>query len=71
METQKFSYSETMSPLEAAEILGVSKTTVHTYFDMGLLHGYRLPGGARRISIGSVMQLHADNHQRPPRRGRR
>lgn len=60
---------ETLSPRETAEILGVSVSTVHNYFDAGLLEGYRLYGGHRKIYLDSVETMLQENRDRPPRRG--
>lgn len=65
MDPKHFDRSETVSPREAAEILGVSHTTIHNYFDLGYLDGYRLPGGARRVSLDSVIRLRKEAHRRP------
>lgn len=65
MRPRRFAYGETVSPREAAEILGVSHTTVHNYFDHGYLDGFRLPGGARRVSMESIIRLREDDHLRP------
>jgi len=39
---------------EAANRLGVSDTTVRSYFESGLLTGHVLPKGQRRIDADSV-----------------
>lgn len=60
---------ETLSPREAAETLGVSQGTIRNYFDAGLLEGYRLYGGHRRIYVDSVYAMREENLDRPPKRG--
>lgn len=60
---------ETVSPPEAARILGVSPGTVRNYFDAGLLEGERLYGRHRRIYLDSVLAMKAENRDRPPKRG--
>lgn len=50
-------------------MLGVSVSTVHNYFDAGLLGGFRRYGGHRRVSLASVQAMMAADADRPPRRG--
>lgn len=50
-------------------MLGVSVSTVHNYFDAGLLGGFRRYGGHRRVSLASVRVMIAEDSGRPPRRG--
>lgn len=57
-----FASDETMSPAEAAEVLGVSRPMVYRYIDDGLLEGYKV-GSYHRIPAASV------HHLREERRG--
>lgn len=41
--------AETVSIKQAANELGVHENTVRNYFDRGVIVGYRLPSGHRRI----------------------
>lgn len=59
----------TVSPREAADILGVSPGTVRNYFDAALLKGETLPSGYRRVYLDSVEEMLAANQDRPPKRG--
>lgn len=52
--------SEILTVTEAAKRLRVSKTTVQIYFNNGLLDGYRLPSGFRRIYAESVAAMLAE-----------
>jgi len=60
---------QTISPREAAEILGVSPGTVRNLFDAGLLEGERLYSGYRRVYLDSVETMLQENRDRPPKRG--
>lgn len=51
-----FASDETMSPAEAAELLGVSRPMIYRYLDDGLLEGHKV-GSYHRIPAASVHQL--------------
>lgn len=51
-----FTGDETMSPAEAAELLGVSRPMVYRYIDDGLLEDHKV-GSYHRIPAASVQQL--------------
>jgi excisionase family DNA binding protein len=53
-----------MTPVQAAERLGVSPDTVVKWFDRGFLTGHRLPTGGRRIDPTSVAAVAADMERR-------
>lgn len=50
---------------EAAELLNVSTSSVRRMFDVGMLTGFRLPGGNhRRISRASVLNIQLTQMER-------
>lgn len=54
-----FTDDETMSPAEAAELLGVSRPMVYRYIDDGLLEDRKV-GSYHRIPATSVHELHEE-----------
>jgi excisionase family DNA binding protein len=51
---------------DAADLLGVSPSTIRRLFDQGKLGGKRVPGGRRRILRSDVEKLKRDSHQPSP-----
>jgi excisionase family DNA binding protein len=49
----------TLSPRQAAELLGVSAATVRRYADAGVLRAAKLPSGYRRFELRDVVVLAA------------
>lgn len=57
---------------QAAELLGVSRSTVVRYIEAGTLDARRLPGGHWRIRRSDAEELlHGDSHSERPRSARR
>ncbi len=54
-----FAGDETMSPAEAAALLGVSRPMIYRYIDEGLLEDHKV-GSYHRIPAASVHQLHEE-----------
>lgn len=50
----------------AAAIAGVHPDTMRAYVDHGLIEGYRLPRGHRRVYVDSLAQHIAARRQKPP-----
>lgn len=51
--------SQQMTTYQAAEVLGVSIRTVQQWIEKGALHGWKTPGGHRRVNAEEVQALAA------------
>jgi len=49
--------SDAVSVSEAARQLGVSVDTIHRWMEDGVLDGFRLPSGHRRILLSSIAKI--------------
>lgn len=54
---------DTLSTLEAAEILGVTRRTVQLWVESGVLIAWKTPGGHRKVTSASVHQIIAKRSQ--------
>lgn len=52
--------AETVTIKQAAEQLGVHENTIRNYFDRGVIVGYRLPSGHRRILRAELERVKAE-----------
>ena len=55
--TLKPTVDDTLSTLEAAEILGVTRRTVQLWVESGVLIAWKTPGGHRKVTSASVSQM--------------
>ncbi len=56
---------ETVSIKQAANELGVHENTIRNYFDRGVIVGYRLPSGHRKIGRDELDRIKAEVFELP------
>lgn len=61
---QRLQAGEELTPGEAAQLLGIGRTSIHRLLEAGAIAYTRTPGGHRRLDPGSLLRAYEERRKR-------